>query len=275
MVRVPPHLSLAALLLTLIPATMPAQQLAGNWTSDAGNGQAVRLVLRQASGRVTGTLTIADVQLAITGTMESGQMVGTVSMNGSSEICLARLEKGQLVLTNIPYDSDGNPDQANATELTFTRVGGTEPRAAAPAPPASTPAGRSTGRRAGSTDGTPVARDWAERIRGQRLYQSSRVGGGAAGGGVFETFLYICSHGRFVFRQSGGVSVDVDGASGSSSSRNSSEGTWRVITIDGTAVVELTHAGGEVSQFSLVHQDRANYANGERVYITPDNNVCD
>ena len=265
----------AAVLLMLGGLSAPgwAQQLAGTWSVRADNGQTVTLVLRQTGDAVRGTMTIGNLQLDIEGAMESGQMVGTVSHGGTSEILLARLDEGRLVVTNIPTDHNGNPDRDNATELVLTRTGGGgESRAPAPAP---APARRPPGRAGGSTDNSAIARDWAARIRGQRLYQSSRVGGGAAGGGVFETFLYICSNGQFVFRQSGGVSVDVGGASGSSMSRNGSEGTWRVITMQGTAVVELTHQNGEVSQFSLVHQNGANYANGERVYITPDNNVCE
>ena len=272
------HLSLprpaaAFLLLVAVPLTGRAQQLGGNWSVQAENGQLVTLVLRQSGDRVSGTMTIGSLELAVAGTMEGGQMVGTVSLGGNTEICLARLEGGRLVLTNIPYDANGDPDRANATELVLSRTGRRE-EATAPAP-APSPARRpATAGRPGSTDNSAIARQWAERIRGQRLYQSTRVGGGAAGGGVYETFLYICSNGRFVFRQSGGVSVDVGGASGSSMSRNGSEGTWRVITIEATAVVELTHQSGEVSQFSLIHQDGANYANGERVYITPDNTIC-
>jgi hypothetical protein len=267
----------ATLFLTAVPLVGRAQQLAGHWMVQADNGQVVNLVLRQSAGKVSGTMTIGELRLVVAGKLEAGQVNGTISLDGNTEIFLARLEHGRLVVTNIPYDTEGQPDRENATELAFTRTGGggEQPSARAPAPtPTPTPAPRSSGR-AGTTDNTAIAREWAARIRGQRLYQSNRVGGGTAGGGVFERFLYICSNGRFVYRESGGVSVDVGSASGGSVNRNGFEGTWRVITMQGTAVVELTHDDGEVGQFSLVHQNGANYANGERVYITPDNDICD
>ena len=152
-----------------------------------------------------------------------------------------------------------------ATSLTFAAPGGpgsgaeTTPRVAQGGQPSSP----------SLSDGSPVAQQWLERLRGKRLTSLSSYSSGGAGGYSSRTVVMLWPDGRFDGQSSSSVSVDVPGASGSSGGSGSTSGRWRIYaTRDGLGVLELTYANGRQEQNALQDRNGQTFINGSRWFVT-------
>lgn len=138
-----------------------------------------------------------------------------------------------------------------------------ENRREAPAPQ---PAGRETA----LTDGSEIAGQWAQRLRGKMLTQLSSYSSGSAGGYSSRTTIYLGPDGRFSGGSSSSVSVDVPGASGSSGGTNRAAGRWFIYrSPDGQAVLRLQHDGNpDYEHNALQDRNGQTWINGARWFVT-------
>ncbi len=134
-------------------------------------------------------------------------------------------------------------------------------RAAAP-PAAAVPAGGKT------DDGSAMARQWAQRLAGMKLTHLESYSSGSAGGYSSRVEAILTADGRYSYRSSSSVSVNVEGASGSSGGRHGSEGRWRVVSRGGRAFLELTPDGGTPELLELVNREGKTYIGGRRYFVT-------
>jgi len=116
----------------------------------------------------------------------------------------------------------------------------------------------------------PLVDQWKEKLRSSRLTFMESYSSGTAGGYTSEVVISLCRDGRFHYRSSGVVSVDMEGASGSSGGRERGAGQWQVIAQMGQPVLELRFADGKVRQYVVTYPDNKLHLNGERYYLTND-----
>ncbi len=129
----------------------------------------------------------------------------------------------------------------------------------------------STGRELapGFSESGPEVQRWIQFLAGNKLTRMSSYSSGNAGGYSSRTDVYLCSDRSFAMRGENSVSVDVGGASGSSSGADGGQGQWYVITNGQAIGLILEYASGEIQEFRMEYQNQETYANGERVYLTP------
>jgi hypothetical protein len=119
------------------------------------------------------------------------------------------------------------------------------------------------------TDGSPMAREWSTRLSGQMLtvlsgYSSS----GSSGGMTSRADLTLLRNGQFTYRRSSSVSISVDGLGGSSSGRQSTTGSWRIVSRGGRSILALTGSDGTREEFALTRNGTQTFLNGTRVFVT-------
>ena len=118
-----------------------------------------------------------------------------------------------------------------------------------------------------SSDTTPLAREWMQRLNGKKLTRLSGYSSGSSGGYSSQSELVLMANGRFSYNSSSSVAIYVDGANGGSSSRNQSAGTWRILDQGGTIILEL-RSEGNVDRRTMTYRDGKTFMNGGRVYVT-------
>lgn len=263
-------LLLAASLLTVaLPAA--AQRYAGTFTTVNAQGAVITLQLAEAGGgRFTGTLSGPNLAFQIEAQPGGAGLVGVVSAAQGRGFMEARLDGDQLTLVVAEAGADGNADLNTAQQLVFTRGAEAGPGAmgavgrAQPAQP-----GPPGGGQAGALDdGTPLGREWSQGLAGRKLTRISSYSSGDAGGYSAREELTLCSNGEYLYRGNSSVSVDVGGASGSSSGASGDTGRWRVVTQGQAAGLELRAQNGQVTLVRLDFQDNLVHIDGGKVYRT-------
>ncbi len=116
----------------------------------------------------------------------------------------------------------------------------------------------------------PIANEWKTALKDTKLtYLSSYNSGGGSGGMSAREEIHLCAAGYFKYSSDSSVSMNVDGASGSSSGKNDGAGKWE-ITGDGSGGValKLTFENGEVKTYRLSAEGTKTFLNGKRYFKT-------
>ena len=118
-------------------------------------------------------------------------------------------------------------------------------------------------------DGTPLANEWVNHLRGKKITYMDSYSSGSSGGYSQRTDVFLCSSGEFLIKEASSVSVDVGDAFGNTGGNSSNTGRWRILTQGQLVGIELKFNDGRSDQYQLTYQDGKTYANGDRVYVTP------
>jgi hypothetical protein len=116
----------------------------------------------------------------------------------------------------------------------------------------------------------PVVEQWRKRLSGSKLTYLSSYTSGSSGGYSAQTVIHLCPAGRFSMESSSSVSVDVPGASGSSSGQDGGRGIWTVVAPAGNPVLELRFENGSAKQYALTTPQNTLHLNGTRYFQTND-----
>jgi hypothetical protein len=121
----------------LAAGTLHAQTPAytGRYLTPDQTGGTVVLVLQQAGGAVTGTLSGTNVAYTLNGVLQEGSVFGTVTGPGIGLYFTAELSGAQLTLTLFEPGPDNRPNYDRGQTMAFTRQGDAAPAAGLPAPP--------------------------------------------------------------------------------------------------------------------------------------------
>jgi hypothetical protein len=119
-----------------------------------------------------------------------------------------------------------------------------------------------------------LVQQWLKHLGGKKVSFLESYSSGASGGYSIRRDYYLCSDGRFVFRESNSAAIYVPGASASSGGLSSGEGRWRVLAQGEQAVLELTWSDGRVAQRLLEYDGSRTFIDGERWYVTEENDMC-
>jgi hypothetical protein len=180
----------------LITAPLASQPVAGTYMASNVQGSAVKLVLQESAGSVTGTLSGNGNVFQLRGAANGDMIEGTVTGNGMNMLFGARVQGDDLLLILAEAGANGQPNLNSATQLTFRRD------ASAPAE-------------------APVA----------SAAPPSPAGGGSAGGKSAEDQRMIQ-----VLTANGWCSFSFSGSSGSYSSGGVSRTSRTMLYPDGTVV---------------------------------------
>lgn len=110
-------------------------------------------------------------------------------------------------------------------------------------------------------DATPLAQRWLAKLRGMMVRQFW-----ASQGMSSDKRHFLNADGTYAFRSSSMVSVDVSGASGLSTGRDSSTGRWKIREISGRAYLEVSYNDGNVRRMPITEDNRNWYLNGEKAF---------
>jgi len=122
---------------------------------------------------------------------------------------------------------------------------------------------------------SPLAQQWRGRLAGKKVsFRESYSSGGMSGGYALSRDYYLCSDGRFAYRDTSSMAVYVEGYSASSASPEYAEGRWRVVTQEGQAMLELRWGDGRITYRALDHAEGRTYLDGERWFVTEENDLC-
>jgi len=279
-------IALAVALATGASSEAIGQNYAGTYSTVNADGVTVRLTLQQdAQGNITGSIDNGQLAGQIQGQIEQGEgaAIGVVAFQQGKLYFYGEVDGGQLILTLIEPDANGNPNYETAQELAFSRatttaqggassgllggLSGSGGQAPAPAQPGgmapSAPGGNAL------DDGTPLGREWVGFLAGKKVTYMDSYSSGSSGGYSTRVDVYLCSNGEFAYKDQSSVSVDVGGASGFSGGNSANSGRWHIITQGNVAGVELRYSDGRTEQYRLDYQGGETYANGTRVYVTP------
>lgn len=283
----------AALLWPVIGCT---QALSGDYRYEGPNGVAALTLRQESAARVTGTLQMANGStFTIEAQVENGRALGDIVFDGDKGFFAAGFQGSTLLVVVAERDpSNGQPKLDAGWSLEFARVGTDSGKTAAgsdgalgpgaaamlgqaPAAPAAATAPRAAPPASGGafaqTDQSPTALAWIEKLRGKKVSYLSSYSSGSSGGYSDRWEAYLCSDGRFVYRSSSMMAVD-NGAFGHSASRGGMNGVWRIVTQGNQAAIEYRSDDGQTEHVMLGFQDGKTYWDGQRVFVTGDNNVC-
>lgn len=114
----------------------------------------------------------------------------------------------------------------------------------------------------------PLAREWDTRFRGKKLVQLRGYNsGGGAGGYNGRKTLILAADGTYSYQSSMAIAVYTDGNSGTSTSRQSHSGNWRVYEQGGRVLLELRSTAGDVTASNLAYEGGKTFLDGERWFV--------
>lgn len=152
--------------------------------------------------------------------------------------------------------------QAAAPQPPVARATQPQPPAQSDAPsPAGGRATQSAGDAPALADSTPLAQRWLAKLRGMMVRQFW-----ASQGMSSDKRHFLNADGTYAFRSSSMVSVDVSGASGLSTGRDSSTGRWKIRDISGRVFLEVSYNDGNVRRMAITEDNRNWYLNGEKAF---------
>ena len=108
----------------LVVSTADAQEFSGTFATRNDAGGTVALTLAQdVSGQVTGTLSSDGVSYTLTGLLDEGSVLGTVSAENMGLYFSAELNAGQLYLTLFEAGANNQPNYETGQTIVFARSG--------------------------------------------------------------------------------------------------------------------------------------------------------
>ncbi len=117
-------------------------------------------------------------------------------------------------------------------------------------------------------DGSPAAREWLQVLRGRKLVSMSGYdSGGGSGGFNSRTEVTLYANGIFEYYSASSVSMYVEGMSGGSSSEDSEQGTWRIVSSGRSVMLEFTTNTARY-QDEISRSGNEIYLGGTRVFLT-------
>jgi hypothetical protein len=272
---------LMAGLLLVLPAAATGQDFAGSYVFQSPNGP-IQLTLQQQGATVTGVMRGADGSVfELRGEFANGLVSGRISVGGGTGWFATNFVGEQLRMIVAEVDqATGQPDLNSGWELTFARTGGAQtgtppPRSVGPAaatPGTVTPAGV-----APQDETTPAIREWLDHVRGKRLtYMESYSSNDARGSGGYSNTWEadLCSDGTFYFRSSSSLSLDTGGATALQHGNRGAPGIWRIVQHGGQVVLQYQLQGSAPEAAVLSYSERRTYVGNQRVFVTPDNQLC-
>lgn len=123
---------IVVVLLVILSAAL-AQSLSGSYVLEVG-GQRSVLLLREAAGQVTGTLTTPDATYQVLGRARGAEIEGTLSDGVEQYYFYGKIAGNQLELTVAELDDTNQPDQSTAERFVFTRQASSVAPPTSPAP---------------------------------------------------------------------------------------------------------------------------------------------
>jgi hypothetical protein len=270
---------LMAGLLLALPAAATGQEFAGSYVYQSPNGP-MRLTLQQHGAIVTGVMHGADGSVFdLRGEVAGGLVTGRISVAGGAGWFATNFVGDRLRMIVAEIDqATGQPDLNSGWELAFAR---------AAAAPAGTPAGAAApgrGDAAAASGGvppqdetTPAIREWLDHVRGKRLtYMESYSSNDARGSGGYSNKWEadLCSDGTFFYRSSSSLNLDTGGATALQHGNRGAPGVWRVVQHGGQVVLQYQLQGSGPEAAVLSYQQGRTYVGNQRVFVTPDNQLC-
>jgi hypothetical protein len=125
--------------------------------------------------------------------------------------------------------------------------------------------------------GTPLAKQWDQFLRGKRLTQMSSYNSGGGGGGfVDRKDLFLCRTGRFLHRYEHSTSVYVPGATGSSAKQGEDKGVWHIETEGDQAAIFIRTDDGQTEGYLMLGRNERGQTlvNNTRTFVTDENDAC-
>ena len=110
-------------------------------------------------------------------------------------------------------------------------------------------------------DNTPAAQQWLRKLQGKMIRQFHAYQGMSS-----DKRHMLQADGSYWFRSNSMVSVDVPGASASSTGGNDSRGRWRIRDTNGAIFLQVQYTSGETRQFRITQDARNWYMNGEKAF---------
>ena len=212
-----------------LPDQAAAQEengLPGIDTARGGKGSITLRLLQEPTGRRTRVLTGATgFQIRLAGRAEGDLAEGTITDGQARGLCAAKRDGDHLVLVLAAAGKDDQPDPACALNLVpdcgdwlAASPGASEAAPSSGEAPgaiggAAPPAAEPTRPQASPVELSSAAREWDQRLRGQRLtlFSSDSSGGG---GYCSRRDRYLGPNGQFCSSAASSVSVCVPGATG-------------------------------------------------------------
>ncbi len=111
------------------------------------------------------------------------------------------------------------------------------------------------------SDATPLAQQWLQKLKGRMIRQMYAYSGMSS-----DKYHYINADGSYVYKSSSMVSVDVAGASGTSSGGNANRGRWKIRDVSGQVFLEVQYQSGETKMMRITQDERNWYLNGEKAF---------
>jgi hypothetical protein len=99
-------------------------------------------------------------------------------------------------------------------------------------------------RRTGWSESAPLAQQWRRSLEGRAITRTTRTNGGTSGGATTEFVASFCANSTLLTETRSVVSVNVPGAGGSQTSRQSGRGTWRTVSRGDVAAIVMTSDEG-------------------------------
>lgn len=110
-------------------------------------------------------------------------------------------------------------------------------------------------------DTTPRAQRWLAKLRGRMIHQFSAYSGMSS-----EKKRWLHADGRYEFRSSSMVSIDVGGASALGTDRGENTGRWSIRDQGGDLYLEVRLNNGRVQRLEITEDNRNWYLNGEKAF---------
>lgn len=114
---------------------------------------------------------------------------------------------------------------------------------------------------------SPILFEWKKRLNDCRLlYTSNYNSGGGSGGYNTRISFDLCSSGFFSFAEESSTTMYTEFANGNSSSQDSGQGNWDIVSQGDGAALHLKFSDGRVWDYTLTMQNNLVHLNGRRYF---------